>query len=89
MWRSPQEIGNDKSCGQNQDNTGATRYESAMDESCNKKTVCDKSERECRNEDGAVILTRQCDGLKDECQNHQWYSYSEQPTDALRSMHGV
>src|SRR5882757_9719062 len=89
MWRSPYEIGNDKHCGQHQYDAGAACCQTTMDESCNEATVCDECEHERDNEKSAVVLTRQCDGLKNERDNHQWRSDSEQPTDALRSFHDV
>jgi len=70
MRCSSYEVGNDKNSRQHQDDTGTTRRETATDERCNETTVCDESEPKSDEEDSAIIPTRQCDGLKDECQSH-------------------
>ena len=82
MWRSPHEIGNDKYRGQHEHDADAACCQTTTDESCNETTVCDESERECDDENGAVILVRERDGLENERQNQQRHSHSKQPTDA-------
>jgi hypothetical protein len=89
MWRSSDEVCNDKDCGQHQDDAGATRCNPTENENCDEASVGDESERERNDKNGAVILTRKRDRLKNEGDNQQWHSDSQQPTDALRSMHDV
>jgi hypothetical protein len=89
MWCTPHEVRNDKQSGQHQNDAGAAGNDVATNESCDKATVCEQRESERDDENRTVILTRQRDGLEDECENHQGHSNSEQPTDARRIVHGA
>ena len=82
MWCSPHEIGNNKDCGQHQNDTRTASDEAAANERCNEATVREEGENERDDENGAVILTRQRDGLEDKCDDRQQHSDPEQPTDA-------
>ena len=89
MWRSPHEIGNDEQSGKHQPDTRATCCKTAANKRRNETAIREDGQRECYDEDGAVVLTHQRDVLEGKCDNHQWNADSEQPTDALGSFHGV